>query len=268
MGNSTDGTGRNSTDARGPIHSHGLQRELTPESKELQPESVESRAQLEGFVEDALSLKRRAKGEYVTPVVYVVDNDRVFQEVTAKQLAGAGFIVRCYRSGEEFLKARCDDRAGCILLDYTLPGMNGLELQKVITSQPKAMPIIFVSAGTDVHVSISAMKAGAMDFLVKPVEEEALVRAVRNAVGYFESTRSEREHLQGLKGRYEKLTSREMQVMAHVVAGRKNNVIAMDLNISIRTVKVHRGSVMRKMGVVSLADLVRAAKEIQVGDGG
>jgi FixJ family two-component response regulator len=181
-------------------------------------------------------------------------------------LRGAGFTARGFASGAEFLSAAREDGPGCLLMDVRMPGPSGLDLQESLAVVEEAPPIVFLTGHGDVSMSVRAMKAGAVDFLTKPVQREPLLNAVRDALARDEERRALRGRRRALRSLYDTLTPREREVLAHVVAGRLNKQIAADLGTSERTVKAHRAQVMSKMRVGSLAELVRAAQELEVGE--
>jgi FixJ family two-component response regulator len=201
-----------------------------------------------------------------TPTVYVVDDDVSLRTAVCRLLRAAGFAARSFASGAEFLSAAREDGPGCLLMDVRMPGPSGLDLQASLAVLEESPPIVFLTGHGDVAMSVRAMKAGAVDFLTKPVERESLLNAVRDALARDEERRALRHRLRALRSRYDTLTPREREVLAHVVAGRLNKQIAADLGTSERTVKAHRAQVMSKMRVGSLAELVRAAQELEVGD--
>jgi FixJ family two-component response regulator len=178
-------------------------------------------------------------------------------------LRAAGYEVRAYASAGEFLIARPANTPGCVVLDICMPGPSGLDLQAAIAKLDSALPIIFLTGHGDIPSSVRAMKAGAVDFLTKPVQRDELLSAVRNALVRDAETRAARSSASALQLRFETLTQREREVFALVVAGRLNKRIAMELGVSERTVKAHRAVVMDKMGVRSLAELVHVADRLQ-----
>ena len=200
------------------------------------------------------------------PIVYVVDDDDSLRTAVSRLLRAAGFVVRDFASGPEFLAAQRDDAPSCLLMDVRMPGPSGLDLQRSLSVEEAAPPIVFLTGHGDVAMSVHAMKAGAIDFLTKPVRREPLLKAVRDALARDEERRTSRERRRRVRDRFETLTPREREVLTHVVAGRLNKQIAADLGTSERTVKAHRAQVMTKMRVDSLADLVRAAQHLGVGD--
>jgi len=197
------------------------------------------------------------------PIIQVVDDDEFFQAAIATLLRAAGYEVRTYSTAGHFLLARDVERPGCILLDLQLPGLSGLELQKALAMQPNRPPVIFLTGHGDIPSSVRAIKSGAVDFLTKPVEKEALFAAVQNALALDMERRTRREQLQKWRARYEELTEREREVFEGVVAGKLNKQIADELGTAERTVKAHRAHVMEKLRVQSVADLVRVAEQLR-----
>lgn len=200
------------------------------------------------------------------PIVHVVDDDESFRPAILRLLQAAGFEVRGYSSCGDFLLKQPDRGPGCLVLDVRMPGPSGLELQEALNKQGQALPIIFLSGHGDVPTSVRAMKAGAVDFLTKPVQREELLAAVRTALDHDARNRSVQDNVNALQARYRMLTPREQSVLALVVQGRLNKQIGSELGIAERTVKAHRSQMMAKMQVESLAELVRVAEQLELGD--
>ncbi len=196
-------------------------------------------------------------------IVHVVDDDGAFRTAISRLLRAAGHEVRTYQSAGDFLLREEDDSPGCVLLDLRMPGPNGLDLQTALARRGSPLPIVFLSGHGDVDTSVRAMKAGASDFLEKPVKKEALLGAVRAALARGEARRAEEDEHRTLRRRYETLSAREREVLEQVVAGKLNKQISAQIGISERTVKAHRASCMIKMGVGSVAELARVAERLR-----
>jgi len=197
-------------------------------------------------------------------MIHIVDDDGSVRTALARLLHARGFETRSYASAAEFLVADRDDTPGCIVLDVGLPGMSGVELQAAIARMERAPPIVFLTGRGDIDMGVRAMKAGAVDFLTKPVKRDALLAAVSAALARDKEQSARRDELRVLRARFEKLTSREREVFTHVVGGKLNKQIAAELGTSIRTVKAHRAQVMTKMEVGSVAELVNAAARLDI----
>ena len=194
------------------------------------------------------------------PVIHVVDDDESVRTGVVRLLQAAGFEARGYASAGEFLLGRSDRNApGCVVLDVRMPGPSGLDLQEALARLEVPLPIVFLTGHGDIPMSVRAMKAGAVDFLAKPVSRDTLLASVRAALARDAETRAAREGLRLLRARYETLTPREREVFAGVVAGKLNKQIAADLGTAERTVKAHRAQIMGKMQVASVAALVHVA---------
>jgi len=191
------------------------------------------------------------------PLVLVVDDDAGMREAVVDLLQSVGIEAQAFGSTAELLAAAIPDRPGCLILDVRLPGLGGLEFQTRLDGLGIALPIVFMTGFADVPMSVRAMKAGATDFLIKPFRDQDMLDAVDAALARDRSRRSQRAATMTVETLAATLTPREREVMAEVVKGRLNKQIAGDLGISEVTVKLHRGKVMRKMQVRSVADLVR-----------
>ena len=195
----------------------------------------------------------------LTPVVSVVDDDPALLRSLSRLLKEEGWLVETYDSAEAFL-ARPDPQApGCLLLDVTLPGLDGLELQRRLADAGQRLPIVFLTGHGDIPMSVRAIKAGAADFLTKPVAAEALIAAVRTAMAVDRSARHDRAGLAQLQQRLASLTPRELEVLKAVAKGRLNKQIAADLGIVEQTVKFHRSRIMERMQAKTAAELMHTA---------
>jgi len=200
------------------------------------------------------------------PIVFVVDDDYRMQEALSSLIAAMGFRVATFGSASEFLDAEKPGSPACLILDLELPDINGLELQQQLADR-EAPPVIFVTGHGDIPSSVRAMKAGAIEFLTKPFDEQELQSAIEKAIATDRSARKNRSELTGLKSRYDLLTPREQEILPFVVAGFLNKQTAADLGTSEITIRVHRGQIMRKMGARSLPELVRMADKLGVTPG-
>jgi len=196
-------------------------------------------------------------------VVHVVEDDESSRVASSRLLRAAGYDVRLYATGDAFL-AETPTGPGCIVLDLRLPGQSGLDLQEQLTKATNSLPIVFLTGHGDVPQSVRAMKAGAVDFLTKPVAAPVLLDAVARAIVRDAERRSVQSRQLALYDRYNRLTPREREVFAHLISGQLNKQIGFDLGISERTVKVHRHQVLEKMGVDSIAELVRVAADLKI----
>jgi FixJ family two-component response regulator len=195
------------------------------------------------------------------PTIHIVDDDRSFRTAVERMLKTSGFAVQCYASSQEILE-RVPSGPGCILLDLKMPGLSGLELQEKLSQVAPLLPVVFLSGAGSVSTTVQAMKAGAQDFLEKPAPREALLEAVRRAVSSGATQRLEKEKLDFLRGLFDALTPREVQVFKHFVRGRLNKQIAFDLNTSERTIKAHRHKIMEKLHARSLAEAISIAEKL------
>ena len=197
-------------------------------------------------------------------IVFVVDDDPSMRRSLETLLRSVGLDVRLFSSAQEFMQAKRPDAPGCLVLDVRLPGMSGLAFQEELAKTGVAIPVIFISGHGDVPMTVRAMKAGAAEFLTKPFDDQVLLDAVHAAIERDRARRRDAASLAVLMARYHQLTERERQVMKLVVAGGVNKQIAAELGLSLVTVKVHRGQVMRKMRAKSVAELVRMADRLGV----
>jgi len=197
--------------------------------------------------------------------VFLLDDEPGMLKALTRLLEAEGFKVRAFTSAKAFLESYHPEALGCLVLDVAMPALNGLELQQRLTQSGVLLPIVFLTGRGDIPMSVRAVKAGALDFLTKPVKDADLLGAVRAALRRAAEQRDLISEMTLLRQRYSSLTPREREVMAHVVAGKLNKQVADALGIGEHTVKVHRARVMEKMGVESLADLVRAAERLGLG---
>jgi FixJ family two-component response regulator len=198
------------------------------------------------------------------PIVFIVDDDPSIRKSLDRLIKSAGLAVETFATAHEFLERHSHKGPSCLVLDVKLPDLNGLELQEKLLSQEYAMPIVFITGHGDIPMSVKAMKKGAIDFLSKPFDDKALLDAVQQALQRDSKARTAREERKDIQRRLESLTPREYEILTHVITGMLNKQIAFALNISEKTVKVHRGRVMEKMGVDSVAELVRLTEKVGI----
>ena len=198
-------------------------------------------------------------------LVFVVDDDVSVRESLEALIRHAGWEPETFESAQEFLARPRAVIPSCLVLDITLPGLNGLELQKLVAADRSDMPIIFITGHGDVPTTVQAMKGGAIEFLTKPFSDDALLSAIQGAIERSEAALLARAEIESLEKRYASLSPREREVMGLVVRGLLNKQVGFELGISEITVKAHRGRVMRKMDVRSLAELVNSATKLGLG---
>ena len=200
------------------------------------------------------------------PVVLIIDDDRTLREALALLLHTVGLRVETYDSAQAFLQAELPTAPCCLLLDIRMPGRSGLDLQAELIREEIHIPIIFMTGYGDVSMTVRALKAGAIDFLTKPLRDQDLLDAVASAIRRACKQRDEEKKLSGLRACFDALTEREQQTMKYVTDGFINKQIAHQMGVTEITVKIHRGNMMRKMGAKSVPDLVRMAETLGLRD--
>ena len=198
------------------------------------------------------------------PSVLVIDDDPEFRDSVARLLRTIGLHTRQFSSVPEFLKADPPEGPTCLVLDVRMPGRSGLELQRDLAAANRQVPIIFITAHGDIPMTVQAMKGGAIEFLTKPFRDQDLIEAVETGLARDRSRRESDRQLAALRERFDGLSSREREVMLHVMAGRPNKQIAHDIGIAESTVKVHRTNLMRKMKARSFPELCRMADTLKL----
>jgi FixJ family two-component response regulator len=198
------------------------------------------------------------------PVVYVVDDDAAARAAIQSLLNSVGLRAETFGSAQEFLANYSPDAPACLVLDVRLPGVSGLDFQRDLAARSATIPIIFITGHGDIPMSVEAMKAGAMEFLTKPFRGQVLLDAIHKAIERDRAARGEQSKTAELRQRLATLTPREREVMQFVISGLLNKQVAAELGASERTVKIHRGQVMRKMQADSLPDLVRMAEKLGI----
>ena len=197
------------------------------------------------------------------PTIFIVDDDPSVRESTELMLKSVGFNVKTFVSAQDFLKANLQEDLGCLILDVRMPGISGLDLQEKLVSAKTPLPVIFITGHGTVPMSVRAMKAGAVDFLQKPFEEQDLLDAINRAITQQRERKSKKDEADKLQQRLKALTSREYEVFSLLVTGMANKEIAHKLGTSERTVKAHRAQIMEKMNAGSLADLIHFAEKLK-----
>lgn len=201
-----------------------------------------------------------------SPTIYIVDDDEAMRDSMTWFLEGEGYAVTAFASGAAFLAARHDGMRGCLVLDVRMPDMSGLELHERLDDLGSTLPIIFVTGHGDVPMAVSALQRGACDFIEKPFNNDDMLTRIRRALELDAQLTARRQRENVISHRIEQLTPRELEVLRLVVAGRLNKQIADQMNISMKTVEAHRARVMEKMGVRTLAELVKAAMALEKDD--
>jgi FixJ family two-component response regulator len=200
-----------------------------------------------------------------TSNVFLVDDDASVRRALARLIKSAGHNVQTFASAREFLGTKPGSQeAGCLVLDVRMPGLTGIDLQRELQTMNRNLPIVFITGHGDIPMSVNAMKAGAVDFLQKPVKDQDLLKAIEQSLARAAMDQSQRDEIDQIRRRVESLTPRELEVMALVVTGMLNKQIAFKLGTVEKTIKVHRARVMDKMGMDSLAELVRIAEKINI----
>lgn len=197
--------------------------------------------------------------------VYLIDDDIHVLKALTRLLRAAGYEPQAFVSAGDFLKAHDPSVPGCAIVDVAMPGLDGLALQKKLIENAAERPIIFLSGQSDIPISVRAMHAGAIDFLVKPVDKASLLKAVALAAARDQAARTARKERDEIVARFRTLTPREFEVLVHVIAGRLNKQIAADLGTVEKTIKVHRSRMMEKIGIHTVAELVRLTESIGLG---
>ena len=203
----------------------------------------------------------------MSPQVFIVDDDQAVRDALQMLLRSVKMESQAYASGQEFLSALEENARGCVVLDIRMPGMSGMDVQKEISRRGTGLAVVFLTGHGDIPMAVEAIQVGAFDFVQKPFRDEDLLNTIRNALDRSESIHEKREQVDEIRKRLALLTPRETEVLEKVVTGKPNKVIASDLELSTRTVEIHRSRVMEKMEADSLAHLVRMHVAVEKADG-
>jgi FixJ family two-component response regulator len=203
----------------------------------------------------------------MNPIVFVVDDDLSVREALSSLIRSVGLRVETFASAQEFLQFKRPDAPACLVLDVRMPGQSGLELQRELSQAGGGIPVIFVTGHGDIPMTVRAMKAGALDFLPKPFRDQELLDAIAHSLEQDGAARHERSELAQIQARYDRLTSREREVLVLVARGMRNKQTAMELGITEVTVKVHRHNIMEKMGARSLPALIGMVERLRPSEG-
>ena len=199
------------------------------------------------------------------PTVFIVDDDLSFRQAIERLVRTGGYAVQTFASATEFLQSARPDGPGCVLLDLDMPGLSGLELQSALARVANPLPIVFLTGKGSISTTVQAMRAGAEDFLTKPTKKQVLFAAIERALARDAQAREQRARRRELQARFDALTPREREVLAHVLSGQLNKQIAADLKAAERTIKMHRANLMAKLQVQSVAELARLAQDAGFG---
>lgn len=197
-----------------------------------------------------------------SPTVFLVDDEELVRRAVSRLLRAENFAVETFASPEEFLAKTDTTRPGCVVLDMSMPRLTGLDLQRALKANGSHLPLIFLTGRADVPMTVKAMKGGAVDFLIKPVDDAVLLKAVCTALEHDRVQREQRVDLENFRTRLATLTPREREVLDHIVTGQLNKQVAADLGTVEKTIKVHRARVMEKMKISSIAELVRIMERL------
>jgi FixJ family two-component response regulator len=195
------------------------------------------------------------------PTIFIIDDDASLRKSLSRLLRSAGYTTEAFASAEEFLARDHYGGIGCLLLDVQMPGLSGMDLQKELNKADYHMPIIFITGHGDIPMSVKAMKDGALDFLTKPFHDKELLQLIEKAIEKDTYARAEYDEIFDIRRRIERLTLRENEILGYIITGMLNKQIAFELGIAEKTVKVHRGRIMEKLCVASVAELVRLAEK-------